>query len=278
MNNIPTSTTGKKVGSRPWALALLLPTIFLSTPALAEEDTGWQHEAVVYLFATAIDGDVGIRNIDVPVDIGFDDILDNLKFGAMGFYEARKDDQWSFIVDAAYLSLYSKQTPVSNNVVTVNAKAEMSQIVLEAMVGYKVLDHEDLASFYRKVQIDVIGGARYNQLDFSLSADASVLGLATAGERSKKIDWIDPIVGARARFNPSENVRVVLYGDVGGFGVGSDLTWQLLARVGYQFDNNLEVSAGYRVLYMDYEEGSGADYFSYDATYQGPVIGLGYKF
>jgi len=269
------STSIGKLSARFWAAALVLPIVFLSSPAHAEEDTGWKHEAVVYLYGTGIDGDVGIRNISVPVDVGFDDILDNLKFGAMGYYEARKDDQWSLMIDAAYLSLYSKQTPVSNSILTINTKAELSQTIVEAMLAYKVLDHEDPSAFYGDVKVDVIGGARYNQIKLSLGVEAGALG---AGSRSKKFDWVDPIIGLRTQFKPSDNVKVSLYGDVGGFGVGSDLTWQFLARVGYQFDNNLELSAGYRFLYMDYEEGSGADYFSYDATYQGPIIGLGYKF
>lgn len=266
----------KSLNAVSWAAVSLLPALLISSPALsADEDMGWKHEAVIYGYATSIEGDVGIRNIKVPVDVGFDDILDNLKFGAMGYYEGRKDDQWSLIVDVAYLSLYSKQTPVNNNIITVNTKAELSQTVVEAMVAYKVLDHEDPDAFYGDVQLDVIGGARYNKLDLSLGIEAGALG---AGSRSKKVDWVDPIIGLRARFQPADNVKVSLYGDYGGFGVGSDSTWQLLARVGYQFENNIELSAGYRVLYMDYEEGSGADYFSYDATYQGPVIGLGYKF
>jgi hypothetical protein len=273
---MPQSTNTKTSATLSCAVGLFLPALLMSSPAFsADEEMGWKHEVVVYGYGTSIEGDVGIRNISVPVDVGFDDILDNLKFGAMGYYEARKDDQWSLIFDVAYLSLYSKGTPVNNNIITVNTKAELSQTVVEAMVAYKVLDHEDPDAFYRDVQVDVIGGARYNQLDLSLGVEAGPLG---AGSRSKKVDWVDPIIGLRTRFKPSDNVNVSLYGDVGGFGVGSDLTWQVVARVGYQFDNNLELSAGYRVLYMDYEEGSGADYFSYDATYQGPVIGLGYKF
>jgi hypothetical protein len=132
----------------------------------------------------------------------------------MGFYEGRKDDQWSLIVDAAYLSLYSKQTPVNNNVITINTKTGLSQTIVEAMVAYKVLNHEDANAFYRKVQVDVIGGARYNNIEMSLGVEAGALG---AGSRSKKVDWVDPIIGLRARFKPSDNVKISLYGDYGGF-------------------------------------------------------------
>ncbi|MEH6524821.1 MAG: hypothetical protein V7723_02015 [Sneathiella sp.] len=262
-----------------FSVSFLFASFFLLPAASSEEKAkNWEHEVKLYLYATAIEGDLGIRNVNVPLDVEFSDILDNLEFGTMGFYEARKDDQLSLMFDIAYLSLYNKQSPVSNNVVTVNAKAELSQLVVEALVGYKVIDFEDPDSFSGNVKVDLIGGARYNELNLSLGTAVSVLGFTSAAVRKKKVSWVDPIIGFRARFNPSEKSRLTLYGDIGGFGVGSNNTWQILASYAYLFDNNIEVTAGYRVLYMDYDEGSGADYFAYDATYSGPMIGIGYRF
>lgn len=259
--------------------SFLLPFTLWSSPVLSEEDKkGWEQGAMVYLFAPAISGDTGVRNVTIPVDVSFSDILDSLQLGGFALYEARKDDQWSFIADVGYLQMYNKTAPVSNNVITVNTKTQLSQIVLEAMVGYKVIDYENPESFSGNVTVDLIGGARYNQLKLKLGADVSVLGFATSAERKKTVDWIDPIVGFKARYNPSKQSELTFYGDVGGFGVGSDLTWQIFAGYTYTFENDITLTGGYRALYMDYEEGSGTSYFSYDATYYGPMIGLGYRF
>lgn len=37
-----------------------------------------------------------------------------------------------------------------------------------------------------------------------------------------------------------------------------------------------EISAGYRVISMNYESGSGSDYFKYDIDTTGPVVRLGF--
>ena len=66
-------------------------------------------------------------------------------------------------------------------------------------------------------------------------------------------------------------------GDIGGFGVGSDFAWQGLAAVNWQPFKYVSFIGGYRALYQDYEEGSGLDYFRYDVTIHGPVVGLNFR-
>jgi hypothetical protein len=47
----------------------------------------------------------------------------------------------------------------------------------------------------------------------------------------------------------------VALGDVGGFGVGSEFTWQAFGGIGYKFDSQGRYSmlAGWRHLSVDYE-------------------------
>ncbi len=82
----------------------------VSTPSPGQE---WGFEASFYLFASSIDGDVGIRNVDADVDVSFGDILENLDIGGMGFLSGRNED-WSFVVDAAYLKLSAEESPSRN--------------------------------------------------------------------------------------------------------------------------------------------------------------------
>ena len=76
----------------------------------------------------------------------------------------------------------------------------------------------------------------------------------------KTIDWWDPFVGLRLRHKHAPGHEFTLQGDVGGFGVGSDFTWHVLAAynfpvefAGLKFTSYL----GYRALSIDYEEESG---------------------
>ena len=260
------------------AIVVALTISFFNSAVAEMTGSGWEHEVKAYLFATSIEGDLGLQDVNVPVDVGFDDILDKLKFGGMAYYEGRKDDTISVILDVAYIDLYYKSTPINNNLITVNAKAEYSQLVVEALAGFKVVDYENSDAFSGSVKVDLIGGLRLNQLDLALGTNAALLGLTSSSARGKEVSWVDPVAGARLRFEPAENVKLNLYGDYGGFGLGADSTWQLAASGTYEFENNVQLSGGYRVLYMDYEEGSGTNYFNYDATYHGPFAGVGYRF
>ncbi len=61
-----------------------------------------------------------------------------------------------------------------------------------------------------------------------------------------------------------------LYGDVGGFGVSSDLTWQAYGGLGFQLNDWFSAQAGYRYLLEDFDDGS----FVYDVALHGPLIGV----
>ena len=70
-------------------------------------------------------------------------------------------------------------------------------------------------------------------------------------------------------------------GDVGGFGLGSQFTWQAAAIYSYQwrFDGYaLAALVGYRALGVTYSEGSGTSTAGIDAILHGPLIGGSLRF
>jgi hypothetical protein len=52
------------------------------------------------------------------------------------------------------------------------------------------------------------------------------------------------------------------------------LTWTLVAILQYQMSPKVTLAAGYRVLDIDYDHGSGTDRFVYDVLTHGPVLGI----
>ena len=63
-------------------------------------------------------------------------------------------------------------------------------------------------------------------------------------------------------------------GDIGGFGITSDLTWQAMAILGYHINESGSVILGYRGIGTDYTDGD----FGYDVINHGVVLGFEYKF
>ncbi len=96
-------------------------------------------------------------------------------------------------------------------------------------------------------------------------------------ERSGSVDWVDPFVGARLRQQIAPGESLVLRADVGGFGVGSDASWQVLATYNWQMcsmgGHLIDGYLGYRALSVDYSQGSGDTRYKYDVLMQGPVMG-----
>ena len=245
-----------------------------STPSTGQD---WQFEAAFYLFATGIEGDAGIRNVDSEIDVSFSDILDNLDIGGMGFLAGRNED-WSFVVDGAYLKLSAEESASRSRTIlnlTVNLEVELEQVVVGVYLGRKVFGGTFDGHSYR---VDLLGGARYNSISGELDFRASLLGVTVAANRERSVDWVDPVVGFRGEIWPTETVRLLGWFDYGGFGIGADSTWQMFAGASYHPTPRIDLIAGYRVLAFDYEEGSGNSRIKLDLTYSGPMIGIAYKF
>ena len=49
-----------------------------------------------------------------------------------------------------------------------------------------------------------------------------------------------------------------LRGDIGGFGVGTEFTWNIVGVAAYRAWDNVDILAGYRVLSYNIESGHGA--------------------
>jgi opacity protein-like surface antigen len=91
---------------------------------------------------------------------------------------------------------------------------------------------------------------------------------------SARESWWDPVIGVRVLVPLAEAWTLVGYADIGGFGVGSDLTYQLLAGVNWQFARSVSAKVGYRYFYQDYEQ----DGFIWDMAASGFYLGAGFKF
>ena len=73
-------------------------------------------------------------------------------------------------------------------------------------------------------------------------------------------------------------MQLRLYTEVGRFGAGSELTWQVFPDQSVNLTQKVSLDFGYRWLDPDYATGEGSDQFRYDVLTQGPVIGFGFRF
>ena len=86
--------------------------------------------------------------------------------------------------------------------------------------------------------------------------------------------WFDPYFGLAGRYNFSGSFYFTAKTDIGGFGVGSQLTWQGYGALGWQFTRRVYSEVGYRYLYVDYQHAG----FTYDTATRGAQITVGVVF
>jgi hypothetical protein len=95
--------------------------------------------------------------------------------------------------------------------------------------------------------------------------------------RSGDLEWVDPVVGARIRHQIAPGKELRLVGDVGGFGAGSEFSWQAVATYGFDvncFGTPLHTVIGYRALAVDFSEDGRFGKNALDVVQHGPVMGV----
>jgi len=91
---------------------------------------------------------------------------------------------------------------------------------------------------------------------------------------SKDDYWFDPYVGLRARYNFNKTYYTAVRGEIGGFGVGADLMWEVETVVGINLTHSIFTEIGYRALGGNYEDKG----FRFYAVMHGPQITTGITF
>jgi hypothetical protein len=86
--------------------------------------------------------------------------------------------------------------------------------------------------------------------------------------------WFDPYVGLRARYNFNKTYYTAVRGEIGGFGVGADLMWEVETVVGINLTRSIFTEIGYRALGANFEDNG----FRFDVVTHGPQITTGITF
>jgi len=222
----------------------------------------WEFTVAPYLLMASINGDAAIA-VDgrSEVDLKFGDILKKLQFAFMMHGEVYKGN-WGVMADYVYIKL-GDDIDAPEEVI---ADIELRQQIFEFFVSRRI--HKYWGWF------DVYGGIR----SWNFGIDLNLEGLEVT-RVSFNQSWVDPVIGGRAVLNFSDRFTAIFRGDIGGFGAGSDFSFNLQAGVGYHFSDWLALMLQYKYLYVDYNNDKlPPDLFVYDAATNGPLLGVVFQF
>lgn len=237
---------------------------FIAQSAAHADD--WSFVIAPYLLVPSISGDASLGRIDnADVDLSGSDILSSLELGAMLQVEARHPSGWGAMLNYAFMNL---SNDFSGPLGFTDVEADIFQGMLEGFVTHR--------TEYNGGTVDLYGGVRWWDIGIDVDADTP-LGSASY---SRDEDWVDPVLGARWMPRLSESFRLLVQGDVGGFGAASDFTWCAQAGVLWDASQTTSVALLYKALGVDYQSGTRGtrSFFEYDTITQGPLLGLIFRF
>jgi hypothetical protein len=225
----------------------------------------WSGSVMLYGWLPWVNADVTAKNRDRSIDVSYslDDILGALKFAAFGTGELRYG-RFGVVTDLIYTDL--EQTQTSGGPLGSSVDGELQLALWTNGLGYRVYEGD-------RFDLDLMAGGRLAYTGTDLTATGG--GLLGAQRRaSSSQTWFDPLVGFRVQGDVTEKVTLRATADVGGFGVGSELTWEVFTGATYRFTPHVGAELGFRYLSIDYD----ADRLDYDVELYGPALGVVFTF
>jgi len=237
---------------------VLLVLLILSPFSFNKAQSDWAYNAALYSWFAGMTGDVGIANQQQEFDVSLSDLLKNLTFTAGVHFEA-KSPKVVLILDGFYFGVKKDidQITLRNGLVyPSNTDLTLDEWLVEGSVGYRITP-----------EIDILIATRIFGINTDLESNDNILASANK-------TWAAFYLGGRYSKDFSEKWYGSIRADAG---YGADgFVYFTNAAVGYRFSKLFSVALAYRILNMNYNSGSGADYFLYKATASG--LGLGFVF
>ena len=181
-----------------------------------------------------------------------------------------KYDRWSFVFDISYVN-YKNFGTVSNNPnlpKEISANTTAKQAVFDLFIAYL------FPSKSKKTMVDIYGGGRLWNLDLEATVIRPDGTQNTAPGYSNT--WLDPVLGVNAEFVLDSKGKWGAWtkGDIGGFGVNSQMTWQLNAGLAYMLSPNVPLTLGFKYLGVNYYKNN----LNWTVNEYGPTLGIGYRY
>jgi hypothetical protein len=247
------------------------------SPAPAPE---WEVSLTTYLWATSLEGTLNAEDVSADIDVAFSDIWNALDVGVLANVEARRG-KLSITSNLIYLKLSADaENPVNSLLPAAppglfGVRSVTQTGIFELRPAWEVLSLPVFgAGDARRVALDLGPAARVFWLDQHLSVKLEPG--APLGPFSRRFDgstdWVDFVVAGRVRAQLTEKLGFVLFGDYGGFDIGSSShrTWSLGGFFSYPLGEHWALAGGWRTLEIDRG--------SVNLEMAGPLVGAAYRF
>jgi len=240
-------------------------------PALVPEPalpSTWHFEAAIDGWAPSLNASMGVRNLPaLPVYANIFQLLPHLEGYIPASVVAYNDN---FIVGASIFWVRLGVLKGGEGAFSANAGLTLNETFATAYGGVRIPTANPDWSVYGTL------GARYFNLNGSIELQVPFAGYSRLASQGK--EWVDEIVGAKARHRIDDKWFIDFETDVGGY--HGSATAQGYGAVGYKWNQSITTSLGFRVFYAYYQTAanSGNGSFRFQETLWGPEFNVAYTF
>ena len=229
----------------------------------APVESPWSGQLAIYGWLPWMSGDTGFSGLP-PVSFSLDpsDIVNALDMTIQVTGDISYD-RFGLFGDFIYFKISGSQASSLGPLV---ARADLGVGMTVGTLAATYAFYED-----KSTVIKAMAGARYWSVATTLDLTVSQAGRRSASET---IQWWDPMIGLRGRKELTDKFYITATGVIGGFGAGSEFFWDVFGGIGYEFNEHVAVTAGWRGMGVNYSDGGDL----IDMTSQGPLMGVGFKF
>lgn len=244
-------------------IPIALMTLLAALPASAQETEStpleenitiseeWKFSLRPYFYLSGLSGSITVDPLTFPVNSSFSTLLSNVKFGGFLSFTAEKG-QWGVNADFQYINLYGESTGPAG-----------SSLDLKNIIGeLDIIFRPELAPTLR-----FLVGLRA----YSVSQSILVAGQALP---EAKVNVYDPVIGAYGSWALHRKWDFELRGDIGGFGVSSEATYQMMGGFRFGLGENTSLPFGYRILGYQIKK----DDVRMNTRMMGAYIGFDFRF
>jgi opacity protein-like surface antigen len=242
---------------------LLLLLALASGPAAAQDaeptpleenitiSEGWNFSLRPYFYLSGLSGSITVNQVTVPVNSSFSTLLENVKFGGFISLTAEKG-RWGVNADFQYINLYGESSgPTETSLDLRNVIGELDLIFRPEMAP----------------TLRFLVGLRA----YTVSQNILVVGRPLP---EAKVTVYDPVIGAYGIWALHRKWDFELKGDVGGFGISSEATYQMMGGFRYGLGENTSIPFGYRILGYQIKKGD----VRMNTRMMGMYIGFDFRF
>jgi hypothetical protein len=241
-------------------------------------DPCWRWKVGLPLWIPGIDSNAAKGNVRVNGDRPDGDLVNksggifsNLEFAFVGSLSARKG-RWGAGVDFLTASVDATASfSIGNGLFSGGAEGTFDASIARARIDY--LYARSLAPWHFGTcgcaEHRIYAGARGYDVRLQAVAVGNPALNADIGDT-----WVDPIIGLESHLPFARNWSVMLAGDLGGWGIDGNWSWNLLAGVAWRFARTWSIGLAYNVLDLRRTIGPAIAPQKIDVNLRGPQLAL----